>query len=110
MSKYHSKIVEYQGKTFHSMAERDYFIYLKSEELQGRVKDIKLQPRFELQPTFKKNGVTHRAITYLADFEYTTTADNKKHIVDRKGYETEVFKIKHKMFEYKYPELHLEVI
>lgn len=110
MSKYHSKIVQYLGKTFHSMAERDYFMYLKSEEKQGRVKDIKLQPSFVLQETFKKNGKTFRAITYRADFSYITTCDNKLHVVDRKGYETEVFKIKLKLFEYKYPELELEIV
>jgi translation elongation factor P/translation initiation factor 5A len=110
MSKYHSKTVQYLGKTFHSMAERDYFMYLKSEEQQGRIKDIKLQPCFILQETFKKNDKTYRAITYRADFSYITTSDNKLHVVDRKGYYTEVFKIKHKLFEYKYPDLKLEIV
>lgn len=110
MSKYHSRIVQYLGKTFHSMAERDYFMYLKSEELKGKIKDIKLQPSFVLQETFKKGDKTYRAITYKADFSYITTIDNKLHIVDRKGFYTDVFKIKHKMFEYKYPDLTLEIV
>ena len=36
--------------------------------------------------------------------------DGKIIIEDTKGHETEVFKLKHKMFEYKYPEYQLKII
>jgi hypothetical protein len=62
-----------------------------------------LQPRFLLQEAFKKNGVTHRKIEYLADFK-VNNMDGSVQIVDEKGALTEVLKIKRKLFEKKYPE------
>jgi len=48
-----------------------------------------------------EDGVRHRAITYTADFRYL---ENGASIVeDFKGRETEVFKLKRKMFASRYP-------
>ena len=47
-----------------------YYQQLKLMERQGLIKDIKLQVKFELQPKYKKNGKTIRAINYIADFMY----------------------------------------
>ena len=45
----------------------------------------------------KKNGRTFRKIEYIADFQYI---ENGKTIVeDVKGMQTDVFKLKHKIFE-----------
>ena len=45
----------------------------------------------------KKNGRTFRKIEYIADFQYI---ENGKTIVeDVKGIQTDVFKLKHKIFE-----------
>ena len=72
------------------------------------ISNLKLQPRFLLQEGFKKNGKTYKKIEYIADFQYV---ENGKIIIeDVKGYETEVFKIKHKLFEYKYPEFELRLV
>jgi hypothetical protein len=48
------------------------------------------------------------AWTYRADFRITW-ADGTQTIEDVKGFETEVWKIKRDMFEYKFPELTLIV-
>lgn len=81
---------------------------------------VELQPKYELQEKFKFNGKSIRAIDYTADFKITllhsylvTTelkpfqpplynTDQYEYIVDAKGMETEVFKIKKKMFIKKY--------
>lgn len=72
------------------------------------ITDLELQPHFLLQEAFKKNGKTFRKIEYIADFKYT---ENGKIIVeDVKGIQTDVFKLKHKLFEKKYPDLELRII
>jgi hypothetical protein len=56
----------------------------------------------------KKNGRTFRKIEYIADFQYI---ENGKTIVeDVKGMQTDVFKLKHKIFEKVYPNLELRII
>lgn len=108
-SKYGNKKTTTRGVTFDSKAEALYYAELLTHQGTGAIKEIELQPKFELQPTFTKNGVTHRAITYVADFK-VTYADGDISIIDVKGMETPVFKMKHKMFEYKYPDLSLILV
>lgn len=87
-----------------------YYQQLKLMERQGLIKDIKLQTRFELQPKYKKNNKTIRAINYIADFTYFDVNKGKTIIVDTKGYRTEVYKLKKKIFEYKYPDLEIKEV
>ena len=68
---------------------------------------MQLQPRFLLQESFKKNGKTFRKIEYIADFMYEE--DGKVIVEDVKGMKTDVFKLKRKLFEYKYPDLTLKL-
>lgn len=87
-----------------------YYQQLKLIERQGLIKDLKLQMKFELQPSYKKNGKTIRAINYIADFTYFDVNKGKTIIVDIKGYRTEVYKLKKKIFEYKYPDLEIKEV
>ena len=100
--KYHNKKVEYDGYTFDSIREKNYYIKLKLLEKAGKIKELELQKEFELQPSFKLNNKTSRKITYRADFTYKTTEDDKLHVVDVKGFRTDVYRLKKKLFEYKY--------
>lgn len=100
--KYHNKKVEYDGYIFDSIREKNYYIKLKLLEKAGKIKELELQKEYELQPSFKLNNKTSRKITYRADFTYKTTEDDKLHVVDVKGYRTDVYKLKKKLFEYKY--------
>lgn len=61
-----------------------YYQQLKLMERQGLIKDIKLQVKFELQPKYKKNNKTIRAINYIADFTYYDLNKGKIIIVDTK--------------------------
>ena len=109
MNKYRNKKIEIDGITFDSKKEGLRYKELRLFERAGLIKDLKLQTRFELQPSFKKNNKTIRAITYKADFDYITK--NGEHIVeDVKGYVTKEFALKKKMFEYKYQDLELKII
>ena len=100
MSKYKNKKVVVDNILFDSKKEANYYIYLKMLEDAGKIVDLELQKKFVLQPTFKLNGKAYRAITYVADFVYKD--DNGIHVVDTKGYRTEVYKIKKKIFMKKY--------
>lgn len=99
-SKYKNKKVIYNGIKFDSQKERNYYIKLKVLEEYGKIKDLKLQVKFELQPKFQFGNKTIQAISYVADFTYYDE-ENKFHIVDTKGVRTEVYKIKKKMMQYK---------
>lgn len=108
MSKYNNKKTQVDMYIFDSVLEAKRYKQLALLEKANKISNLKLQPRFLLQESFKKNGKTHRKIEYIADFEYK---ENGQTIVeDVKGKQTEVFKLKHKMFEYKYPKLSLKII
>lgn len=100
--KYHNKKVEYDGYTFDSIKEKNYYIKLKLLEKAGKIKELELQKEYELQPSYKLNNKTYRSIKYRADFTYKTTEDDKLHVVDVKGFRTDVYRLKKKLFEYKY--------
>jgi hypothetical protein len=108
MNKYRNKKVIVDEKEFDSKREGNRYKELKLLERAGEIKDLELQPRFLLQDSFKKNGRTFRKIEYVADFKYI---ENGKAIVeDVKGMQTDVFKLKHKIFEKVYPNLELRII
>lgn len=86
--------------TFDSMKEGNRYKELKLLEAKGIITDLQLQVKYELQPSYMINNKTIRSINYVADFTYRL--DNKLIIEDTKGYRTEVYKLKKKMFEFKY--------
>ena len=108
-SKYKNKKTVVDGIEFDSQKEANYYAKLKLLQRAGEVKEIELQPEFELLPRFKKNGKTYRPIKYIADFK-VTYSDGRVEIVDVKGHKTEVFRLKEKMFEYQYPEYRLKIV
>lgn len=101
-SKYGNKQVQLDGHVFDSKAEAMYYNQLKMLNKAREILFFRIQPRYRLQDGFEKNGVKHRAIDYVADFEIHHK-DGSLETVDVKGYKTEVFKIKQKMFEKIYP-------
>ncbi len=108
MNKYRNKKVQVDMYVFDSIRESQRYKELKLLEKVGEISNLELQPRFLLQDSFKKNGKTYRKIEYIADFQYI---ENGKAIVeDVKGMQTDVFKLKHKIFEKVYPDLELRII
>lgn len=108
MNKYRNKKVVIDNIKFDSKLEADRYVELKLLQRAKVISNLKLQVPFVLQEGFKKNGKSYQAIKYIADFVY----EEKERIVveDTKGVETDVFKIKHKLFEKKYPDLELRII
>ncbi|MCC0650786.1 DUF1064 domain-containing protein, partial [Clostridioides sp. ZZV15-6598] len=58
MSKYNNKKTTIDGIKFDSKDEAEYYLYLKDKKAKGEIKDFGLQQKFELQPKFKKFGVS----------------------------------------------------
>lgn len=103
-SKYKNKKVVIDGIKFDSQKEGNRYKELKLMEKSGIISDLRLQVKFELQPGFKLNGKTIRAINYIADFVYITK-ENEEVVEDvkpSKNFQTDVYKLKKKLFEYKY--------
>lgn len=104
-NKYHATKTEVDGIVFHSKAEANRYCELKLLEKAGEIKDLTLQPKFELQSKFKdKSGTNQRAITYKADFQYYDKKYDSIVIEDVKGFKTKEYELKKKMFLMRYPE------
>lgn len=91
---------------FDSMMEARFYVMLKYEQQKGDVIKIELQPQFTLLDKFKKLGKAVRAITYRADF-WVTRSDGKQYLYDVKGFKTDVFRLKKKLFDHRYPDIEL---
>jgi len=102
MNKFNAKKTIIDGIKFDSKLEAQFYEILKPHIIQ-------LQPSFELQPSYvTSDGVKVRNIVYKADF--MIQLDNKQIVIDAKGVETDVFKIKAKMLKYHYPDLEFYTI
>lgn len=105
--KYHNVRVMVNGIKFDSKKEARRYKELMLLKRAKVIDNLELQKPFILQESFKKNGKTYRSITYKADFYYYDNEKKKWIVEDTKGMRTEVYKIKKKLFEYKYPELEI---
>lgn len=103
MTKYGNKKTCYDGITFDSKLECLFYIDLLEAIKSNKIKRFELQPQFVLQDKFEKNGKKYRPILYKADFRIFFN-DGTSCIIDCKGMETIEFKLKKKLFVYKYDE------
>lgn len=90
-SKYGSSKVVCDGLKFDSKLECEFYKLLIKSNIP-----FQRQVKFILQPKFKLQNKAVREITYIADF---VICDD---VIDIKGIETTDFKIKKKMFAFKY--------
>jgi hypothetical protein len=94
--KYGNKKVTVQGIKFDSKWESERYLYIKSLERAGRVRNLELQVRFALEV----NG--QKICTYIADFRYekeNANGDWEAIVEDAKGVETPEFKLKKKLMK-----------
>ncbi len=96
-SKYNSKRIFANGLWFDSKVELEFYEHLLKLH---KAEDIVLQPKFILQEKLK--GI--REIAYIADFQIGSI------IYDVKGFSTSDFKLKAKLFKFKYPDLSLNLV
>lgn len=70
---------------------------------QGHIKNLILQPEYEIIPTIRHKNKTLRKIKYIADFRYEK---NETVIVeDVKGFHTKEYQLKKRLFLLQNPEI-----
>jgi hypothetical protein len=75
---------------FDSKSEAETYIHLQNLEKIGRIKNLRMQVKFELVPkikwynNIKQKNETQRAMNYIADFVFER--ENKTIIMDCKGW------------------------
>ena len=108
-SKYGNKKTEYDGYKFDSIVEKDRYKVLIKKQEEGLIEDLQLQKKYLLQDKFKYHGKTVRAIHYIADFYYI---ENDVEVIEdvKGGILTADFKLKQKLFKYRYQDIHFKVI
>ena len=112
-NKYKNKKVTVNGKVFDSKKEAKRYFELIKLEQAGLIKDLETQKKFLLLDSFKKNGKTYKQISYYADFVYFDVYSNKTIVEDVKAskyFTTDVYKLKKKLFEFRYPNLTIKEV
>lgn len=102
-SKFRAVKIMIDDHVFPSILESKFYIFLKKNMKGLGIKSFEIQVTFELQEKFKKYGKSIRAITYTPDFKLTYNNGDVVYI-DTKGKVTEEFKIKQKLFDFKFPQ------
>ena len=101
-SKYGNKKITFSGETFDSKKEYEYYLYLLDREKKGEISQLKRQYTYTIQPSFyMPDGSKISDISYKADFVYYDLIDSRIHIVDVKGFKTDVYKLKKKLLAYR---------
>lgn len=107
-NKYGNIKVVIDGIRFDSQLEARRYCELKILQKAGKIRDLKLQPSYELIPAFEnRSGVKHRRTLYRADFEYFDIEKGRTIIEDTKGFKTKEYILKKKLFEYNNPWLEI---
>lgn len=104
--KYKSTPTIVDGIRFSSKLESKRYEYLKELERENKISNLELQPSYLLQESFRKEGELFRKVEYVADFRYYDNEKQKEVVEDVKSFITEkdgLFRIKRKLYEYKYP-------
>ena len=108
-SKYGNRKVEVGPFAFDSEAEAHRYQDLLLSVKAGVISGLFVHPSFELQAPFTDAaGSRHRGISYEGDFAYTEAG--RVVVEDVKGVRTEVFRLKEKLFRFRYPSIDFRVI
>ncbi len=97
------RIISGESVVFDSKKEARHFDYLYTLLKAKQIEDLTLQPSYEIIPTQRWNNKTLRKTTYTADFRYKK--NNKTYVIDVKGFLTDVYKIKMKLFVLQNPDV-----
>lgn len=109
-AKYKNLKVEIDGIKFDSKFEAEfYFGELQWLLAAGEITKIERQKAYLLQPAFKYQSKTIRAIHYVADF-VVTYKDGREEVIDTKGFQTKDYLLKKKLLLYRYPEINFREV
>lgn len=91
------KVVD--GINFDSDRKHKRYQTLKTLEKTGDIGNLRTQVKYELIPTLRIGGITHRKCVYIADFVYIYRRTGKTIIEDVKGVKTPVYMIKKRLMK-----------
>jgi len=95
--------------SFQSKREADRADELWALVQAGEISQLLFQPKYLLQGAFQDmHGKRIRAVHYQGDFQYDK--GGRSYVEDSKGYATEIFKLKAKLFKYRYPNIELRLV
>lgn len=86
------------GTVYDSKKEYSRHMILLLLEKSGEIEYLRRQVKYELIP--KQDG--ERAVYYVADFVYKDKRTGETIVEDCKGFKTDVYIIKRKLFRYRY--------
>ena len=92
------KTVTADGIKHDSRKEARRWVELTLLQRAGEISDLKRQVKYELIP--KQEG--ERAVNYIADFVYIDNKTGNTVIEDCKGFKTDVYRLKKKLFQWRY--------
>ena len=91
---------------FDSLLEQKFYLsYVIPKFNSGEIIDYELQKKYQLQKSFKRNGITIRAIDYVADYWIKYSNGHEKLIDTKGGMVDSSAKIKRKIMWYLYPDI-----
>lgn len=103
MNKYGNVKTMVDLTVFDSHAEATRYQELKILARAGEIENLETQPRFVILEAFKDfENKLHRSIEYVADFKYFDKRLGKEVVEDVKGFSSQLYLLKKKMFLKKY--------
>lgn len=105
-NKFHAQKTVIDGVVYDSKKESRRAVELQHLERAGKIKNLERQKRFILQEGFVNNqGQKIRPISYLADYYYEENGQKIVEDVKSPATRTQVYMLKKKLFQFKYPNI-----
>lgn len=92
-SKYRNQKTVLDGISFDSKREANYYADLKLRERAGEISNLALKTRYDLIV----NGI--KICAYVDDFQFLDHTEGRYRVIDVKGVQTPVFKLKKKLMK-----------
>lgn len=109
-NKYNNQKTIYNGIRYDSKREAEKAQELDMLKQSGEVIDWTAHPRYLLIPRYiNRDGKIVRPTHYIPDF-WVKYRDGGEVVIDIKGFQTPEFKLKMKMFNYRYKDKNLELV
>lgn len=108
-SKYGNSKVSYNGIIFDSKKELNHYLEYQDMLSKRLILSYQRQVKYILQDKFKDmDGKTIREISYIAD-HVIEHLNGSIEVIDSKGFKTQVFKLKMKLFKKRYQEIRFTI-
>ena len=105
-NKFHAQKTVVDGVVYDSKKEGKRAVELEYLQKVGKIKNLERQKRFILQEGFVSNqGQKIRPISYLADYYYEENGQQIVEDVKSPATRTQVYMLKKKLFQFKYPDI-----